>query len=96
MAPSDHPPFPAQQDVDVVLKDGSTVRVRPVLPEDLEELKRFLAGLSDQSRLFRFFSPARDVTWAADQFVDVDYRERHSLVALRGEAGEIVGHGFTR
>jgi acetyl coenzyme A synthetase (ADP forming)-like protein len=84
----------AFEDVDVVLRDGSTVRVRAVLPDDREALERFLQGLSDQSRLFRFFSLVKDVSWAAERFVDVDYHDRHSLVALRGDAGEIVGHGY--
>jgi acetyl coenzyme A synthetase (ADP forming)-like protein len=84
----------ALEDVDVVLRDGSTVRVRAVLPDDRDALERFLGGLSQESRVFRFFSPIKDVSWAAQRFVEVDYRDRHSLVALRGDAGEIVGHGF--
>ena len=90
----DPPPFPAQQDVDVVLRDGSTVHVRPVLPADRDGLERFLTGLSDQSRVFRFFTAIQDLGWAARQFTDVDYHERHSLVALRGPGEEIVGHAF--
>ncbi len=82
------------EDVDVVLRDGSTVRVRAVLPGDRGELERFLHGLSQESRVLRFFSPIKDLSWAAQRFVDVDYHDRHSLVALRGDAGEIVGHGY--
>jgi len=85
---------PALEDVDVVLRDGSTVRVRAVLPDDREALDRFLRQLSEESRLFRFFTAIKDMSWAAQRFVDVDYRHRHSLVALRGGAGEIVGHGY--
>jgi acetate---CoA ligase (ADP-forming) len=85
------PAFPSQQDVDAVLRDGSTVHIRPALPGDLDRLTRFLEGLSEESRVLRFFSPIKDVQWAARRFLDVDYRERHSLVALRG--GEVVGHG---
>src|SRR5215467_981837 len=85
---------PALEDVDVVLRDGSTVRVRAALAGDRDGLERFLAGLSDESRLFRFFSPIRDMSRAAREFTDVDHRERHSLLALRGDAGEIVGHGY--
>ncbi|MBO0702531.1 MAG: GNAT family N-acetyltransferase, partial [Candidatus Dormibacteraeota bacterium] len=86
--------FPTEQDVDAVLRDGSTVHIRPVLPTDLPALTRFLDGLSDESRVLRFFSPIKDVSWAARRFLDVDYRERHSLVALRGnDEDEIVAHG---
>src|SRR5215471_423811 len=82
------------EDVDVVLRDGSTVRVRAVLPDDGEALERFLRNLSEESRVFRFFTAINDMSWAAERFVDVDYHDRHSLVALRGDAGEIVGHGY--
>src|SRR5258708_21836938 len=84
----------ALEDVDVVLRDGSTVRVRAALAGDRDALERFLGGLSQESRVFRFFSPIQDLSWAAQRCVEVDYRDRHSLVALRGDAGEIVGHGF--
>ena len=82
------------EDVDVVLRDGSTVRVRAAIPADREALERFLGGLSEESRLFRFFSAVKDLGWAAQRFVDVDHHDRHSLIALRGDAGEIVGHGY--
>src|SRR5215469_2887233 len=84
----------ALEDVDVVLRDGSTVRVRAVLPDDGEALERFLRNLSEESRVFRFFTAINDMSWAAERFVDVDYHDRHSLVALRGDAGEVVGHGY--
>jgi len=86
--------YPAQHDVDVVLKDGSTLHIRPILPTDREALQRFLEALSEQSRVFRFFTAVRDLGWAAARFTDVDYRDRHGLVALRGPEEEIVGHGF--
>src|SRR5215467_8015340 len=82
------------EDVDVVLRDGSTVRVRAVLSDDREALERFLSGLSEESRVFRFFTAVKDLSWAAKRFVDVDYHDRHSLVALQGEEGDIVGHGY--
>jgi acetyl coenzyme A synthetase (ADP forming)-like protein len=84
----------ALQDVDVVLRDGSTVRIRAAFADDREALERFLAGLSQQSRVLRFFTPIKDLRWAAQRFAEVDHRQRHSLIALRGDAAEIVGHGY--
>src|SRR5258708_20094848 len=84
----------ALEDVDVVLRDGSTVRVRAATPADRDGLEQFLSGLSQESRVFRFFNAVKDMRWAAQRFVDVDHRDQHSLVALRGDAGEIVGHGY--
>src|SRR5215213_3256336 len=58
------PPVP--EDAEVVLRDGSTVRVRPVVPADEHGLADFFLGLSEQGRIFRFFSGATNVErWAA-------------------------------
>jgi len=85
--------YPAHREADVVLHDGSTVHLRPVREGDAEGLRELLAGLSAESRAFRFFSGAVDLERAAAAFADVDYAERYGLVALRG--GErIVGHGL--
>ena len=39
----------------VVLRDGSTVHVRPAVRTDGDALECFLRELSDQSKVFRFF-----------------------------------------
>ena len=69
------------------------MRIRPVVRDDRDALKTFLEGLSEQSRIFRFFGPGKELGWAADRLTDLDYRTAHGLVALRGSATEIVGHG---
>jgi acetyl coenzyme A synthetase (ADP forming)-like protein len=77
----------------VVLRDGSTVRLRPVRPEDEAALREFFAGLDARSRAFRFFSGAVDVERVAMSLADVDYAERYGLVAVRGE-DRVIGHGL--
>jgi hypothetical protein len=47
--------------VDVALRDGSTVRVRPVTAEDEPQLRALLARLSEESRWLRFFSAGQDL-----------------------------------
>jgi hypothetical protein len=47
---------PGSQEADVVLRDGSTVHVRPARPSDARATKLLLTGLSDRSRWLRFFS----------------------------------------
>ena len=84
--------FPASREADVVLRDGSTVRVRPVRAEDEAAVRSFLEHLSDESRIFRFFSGATDLATAARQTVEVDYSSTYGLVATRGD-GQLVGHG---
>ncbi len=85
--------FPAHREADVALRDGSTVRVRPVRPADHDALLAFFQSLSRDSLAFRFFSAGPNLEAAVKQAVDVDYARRYGLVALRGEEGRIVGHG---
>ena len=42
--------------IDVVLREGETVRVRAMQRDDEPELVAFLEGLSVEARAFRFFS----------------------------------------
>ncbi len=77
--------------VDVELRDGSTVRVRPVHVNDAPALGRFLRGLSDDARRYRFFGNV-DAQAAADRMVRADGTDHHGLVAVTGNPPRIVGH----
>ena len=46
--------FATDTAVDVILRDGSTLRLRPPAPDDSDALVRFFAELSDQSLYLRF------------------------------------------
>lgn len=81
----------AARAVDVALRDGAPVQVRPVVADDLPALRTFLESLSADSRRLRFFTPAADLAAAARWAAEVDRRERDGLLATTG-AGEIVGH----
>ena len=50
------PQVNAVPETDIVLRDGSTVHVRPTTREDEPRLRTFLASLSDEARWFRYFS----------------------------------------
>ena len=67
--------------------DGGVVRVRPIEPSDAPGLEAFHAGLSDESRYFRFFSPhPRLSTGEVERFTRVDMVDRVALVAeLEGD-----------
>ena len=86
--------YPAHREADVVLRDGSTVHVRPVRPDDRAALLQFLEGLSQESRALRFFSGFVNLAGEADRAIDVDYRNRHGLVATAGAGGRVVGHAL--
>mgnify|MGYP002621248751 CR=1 FL=1 len=56
--------YPAHLEADVMLRDGSTVRVRPARPEDAPEVQALFEGLSEEARVFRFFTGAISPTKA--------------------------------
>ena len=92
MSVSTAPLAPAPAGYDVVLRHGSTVRVRPVAREDAALLHGFLVGLSDDGRLTRFGTLANDLESEARRWADVDGRDRYGLVALAGPARRPVAH----
>jgi GNAT superfamily N-acetyltransferase len=85
------PPAREVREADIVLRDGSTVHVRPTTPADEPRLRAFLESLSDESRWFRFFSAGVNLDRVAHSAAaPVDGL---SLLALRGPDGAVVGHG---
>jgi acyl-CoA synthetase (NDP forming)/GNAT superfamily N-acetyltransferase len=77
---------------DVLLADGSTVRVRPIEPSDAGGIVAMHAKFSERTRYFRYFSPypripARDL----HRFVNVDHRDREALVVVAG--GDLIAVG---
>jgi acetyl coenzyme A synthetase (ADP forming)-like protein len=86
--------YPEHLESDVVLRDGSTVHVRPTRRGDETLVENYLMALSPESRRLRFWSQAIDVRTLATKTVQVDYRDRLTLLALRGEGGaEMLGGG---
>src|SRR3954469_25734499 len=72
----------ASDSVDVILRDGSTLRLRRPGPDDTDALLEFFAGLSDRSRYLRFHG----VRTVEDALVrPYSDPERGSLVGTIGE-----------
>ena len=68
------------ESVDVILRDGSTLRLRPPTAGDVDALVRFFAELSDQSLYRRFHGhPAVDARLVASD-LDPDWVERGALI----------------
>ncbi len=86
--------YPAHREATVVLRDGSTLSVRPLRPADEAELSRFFADLSLESRIFRFFAAVANADASVKRMIDVDYATRYGIVALAGTPPAIVGHAM--
>jgi RimJ/RimL family protein N-acetyltransferase len=77
----------------VRLMDGRAGQMRGMRPEDRDAFLAFHAGLSDESRYFRYFSarrrlPEREVR----HFTEVDQHDHAGLVLLVD--GQLVGHAL--
>lgn len=83
---------PLQQSVDVALRDGSTVHVRPVVPADRDAIEQFLRSLSPESMYFRACGRV-DLAWLSDWAVDLERGDRYGLVATSGLEQRVVAHG---
>jgi len=86
--------YPAHREATVVLRDGSTLAVRPIRPDDEADLARFFTDLSIESRVFRFFAAIAHADALAKKLVDVDYTSRYGLVVIGGASRQIVGHAM--
>jgi len=85
-------PYPSNLVSDVVLRDGSTVRIRPARPDDLARVQDYLLGLSPETRRLRFWTVAVNIGELAEKIVDVDYRDHLTLLVLRGgDEGTMIG-----
>ncbi|GAA2007924.1 GNAT family N-acetyltransferase [Brevibacterium samyangense] len=82
--------YPEYWEADVVLRDGATAHLRPIVPSDAEAIQEMHSKQSPESIYLRFFAPLpaipkRDL----DRFVHVDYHDRVAFVMTIGD--EIIG-----
>jgi GNAT superfamily N-acetyltransferase len=76
---------------DVLLRDGGTVHVRPIEPDDRDAMREFLGALSEQSRRLRYFSGGANLDLAAGSAVSVTPPHSCGIVAVR-DGIRIVAH----
>ena len=83
-------------EADVVLRDGSTVRVRPVRADDEARLFEFLRGLSREALALRFFGAlSEDALRSRARDLARDPGEgAFSLLATAGRDERVVGHAM--
>ncbi|MFY9580222.1 MAG: hypothetical protein WAQ33_12980, partial [Gaiellaceae bacterium] len=73
-------PFLRGEPADVVLRDGSTMRLRPPQAADADILVAFFAGLSDRSLYLRFHGHPNVDQRLVDPVLDPDWGERGALI----------------
>jgi acetyl coenzyme A synthetase (ADP forming)-like protein len=77
------------RDIDVVLRDGASVRIRAAKPTDEAAILAFLSGLSDESRRLRFRSKATDLKATARNWSGVEECSDCCVLAVHGP--DVVG-----
>jgi len=82
------------RDGDVVLRDGSTVRIRVMQPSDEAGLRALLTSLSEDSRWLRFYSLQKSSALAAEAHREANLDHAFGLVACSGDQDRVVGHAF--
>jgi len=81
---------------DVILRDGSTLRLRAPVAEDRAGLETFFSGLSARSFYLRFHG-LRPVDGAlVEHFLEPDWRDRGVLVGVAGEERIVAVAEFMR
>lgn len=84
--------YPWHWAADVVLRDGATMHIRPIRPDDADALQRMHLAQSPESVYFRFFAPVprlgeKDLY----RFTHVDHHDRVALVMVDGAEIRAVG-----
>ena len=82
------------RDGDVVLRDGSTVRIRVMRSSDEPGLCALLTSLSEESRWLRFYCLQNSSGIAAEAHREANLDQAFGLVAVSGNDERVVGHAF--
>ncbi|KZL05457.1 succinyl-CoA synthetase subunit beta [Pseudovibrio axinellae] len=85
-------PYPVEWEHTHKLKDGKTVLIRPIRPEDQGILKKFFEKVSVEDLRLRFFAPVKEFshTFLA-RLVQLDYARAIAFAAIDPETGNILG-----
>jgi RimJ/RimL family protein N-acetyltransferase len=74
------------------LRDGSTVVIRPLSPDDRELLRSGFERLSEQSRYLRFQTPLTELSDEQLSYLTaVDHHDHEALVALAPDSDDAIG-----
>jgi RimJ/RimL family protein N-acetyltransferase len=89
--------FVRRHTVDVTVRDGGHIRLRPVLPEDKDRLVAGLQRLSPQSRYRRFLSPVNELSPRTLAYLtEIDFHDHFAWGALDLDQPDQPGVGVAR
>ena len=88
---------PLDEPVEMVLRDGSRVHIRPIVPDDRERLAAGMRWLSPRSRYLRFHAPIVELSERQLRyFTEIDYADHMAWIALDADHPERPGMGVAR
>lgn len=83
--------------VELSLRDGTPVVIRPITPEDKARLREGLRRLSEGSRYRRFMAPVADLSDEGLRYLtEIDYRDHMAWIACDPTAPGQPGLGVAR
>jgi GNAT superfamily N-acetyltransferase len=83
--------------VELELRDGTSVLIRPVAPEDKVRIRRGFRRLSSQSKLRRFGAPVKDLSSSQLRYLtEIDYVDHMAWIALDPEEPDRPALGVAR
>lgn len=87
--------YPKQYDTEAILKDGSSIRIRPIKEEDFKLWLQFVGRLSPETKYLHFQHLPSLTAEEAVRACSVDYHNTFAIVAelTRGGKKRIVGMG---
>ncbi|HEY3747675.1 MAG TPA: GNAT family N-acetyltransferase [Pseudonocardiaceae bacterium] len=84
--------YPKHWEADLVLTDGGTVHLRPIIPDDAPRILELHGRLSERTRYFRYFSPYPHMSEKdLKRFSVVDHHGRVAFGAFLGDQLIAVG-----
>lgn len=83
--------------INLTLRDGGKLWLRPILPEDRDRIKRGMLLLSAESRYLRFFSPIVKLSEKQlREFTEVDQVNHIAWIAINPDHLDHPGYGVAR
>lgn len=81
--------YPSEIETRHTFKNNLNIRFRAIKPSDEDQMRRLFYRFSDKAIYYRYFSPIKTMPHEKMQeYVNVDYRDVLSIVALTGEPGQ--------